>query len=62
VIQDFRLAVTAIYSNAAKRLARKAQLGPLMELFRHIKGTVPDADWDDVLLQVRSGTLAYHAA
>ena len=50
VIQECRLPVTAIYSSAASNMARKRLEPKLQELLKAVKGTLPEEDWDEVLM------------
>lgn len=50
VIQECRLPVTTIYSSAAAKMARKRLETKLQEFLKAVKGTLPDEDWDEVLL------------
>lgn len=50
VIQECRLPITSIYSSAAGKIARKRLESKLQEMLKAVKGTLPDEDWDEVLL------------
>jgi len=50
IIQDFRLPITPIYSNALVSISQRKQLNKINDFLRYIKGTISDSDWDMVLL------------
>ncbi|KAG6474190.1 uncharacterized protein LOC122028060 isoform X1 [Zingiber officinale] len=49
VIYEFELPAVDIYAGVAASLAERKKGGQLTELFKNIKGTIDDDDWDQVL-------------
>ncbi|CAH8358037.1 unnamed protein product [Eruca vesicaria subsp. sativa] len=49
VIYEFKLSAVDIYAGVAASLADRKKGSQLTELFRNIKGTIQDDDWDQVL-------------
>ena len=46
IIQDYRLPIKPIYINAISKILRKKQTSKVLDLFRFIKGTINDDEWD----------------
>jgi len=51
LVQDFRLPVTTIYTTAMAKLAKKKLEPKILDMLKAIKGTLPDEDWDEVILR-----------
>lgn len=51
LMQDFRLPVTTIYTNAISKLARKKLEAKIGDMLKAIKGTLPEEDWDEIILK-----------
>ncbi|KAG7572251.1 hypothetical protein ISN44_As09g006230 [Arabidopsis suecica] len=49
VIYEFKLSAVDIYAGVATSLANRKKGSQLTELFKNIKGTIQDDDWDQVL-------------
>jgi len=50
VITDFRLPAAQIYLNAISKISRKKQPNKALDMLKSIKGTVTDAEFDEVVL------------
>jgi len=49
IIQEYRLSAVECYVHSVRSMARQRQVNRLSELFRNIKATISDDEWDHVL-------------
>ncbi len=52
IIQEFRLPVTQLYCDAAKKIAKKKQFAKVEELLKNIKGSIEPKEWDEIIKNV----------
>lgn len=50
IINDFRLPTVSIYSAAVVKMIHKKQSNKVLQLLKNINGTLPDTDWDFIVM------------